>query len=73
MVGALRRIDRLYLTAAAEEGVSRGRLLVEDAFRIASFPGEAEHRVLVIRRITLGTVDPDRSPAALAPLIEKPK
>ncbi|PYP59219.1 MAG: hypothetical protein DMD40_03795 [Gemmatimonadetes bacterium] len=71
MVGALRRIDRLYLTAAAEEGVSRGRLLVEDAFRIASFPGEAEHRVLVIRRITLGTVDPDRSPAALAPLIEE--
>jgi len=65
------RIERLRLTAWAEEGLARGRILVEDAFRIASFPAEAERRLLVIRKLELGVVDPDRSSAALAPVIEE--
>jgi len=68
---AARYIERLALTAPAEAGLVRGRLLVEDAFRIASFPGEAERRVLAIRRVDLGIVDPERSAAALAPVIEE--
>jgi hypothetical protein len=68
---AARRIERLRLTAQAEEGLTRGRLLVEDAMRIASFPGETEGRVVVIRQLALGIVDPDRSSAALAPVIEE--
>ena len=70
MPSAARHIERLLLTAPAEDGIARGRVLVEDAFRIASFPGEAERRVLAIRRLDLGVVDPDRSSAALAPVIE---
>ncbi len=71
MPAAARRIERLRLTAQAEEGLTRGRLLVEDAMRIASFPGETEGRVVVIRQLALGIVDPDRSSAALAPVIEE--
>ena len=71
MPDAARYIERLALTAPAEAGLVRGRLLVEDAFRIASFPGEAERRVLAIRRVDLGVVDPERSSAALAPVIEE--
>jgi len=69
--GAARRIDRLVLTVSADDGIARGRFLVEDAFRIASFPGESERRVLAIRRLDLGVVDPERSSAALAPVIEE--
>ena len=71
MPSAARRIERLRLVAEAEATLARGRFLVEDAFRIASFPGETERRVLAIRRLELGVVDPDRSSAALAPVIEE--
>ena len=71
MPAAARRVERLCLTAEGEEGIARGRLLVEDALRIASFPVAAERRLVVIRQLELGVVDPDRSPAALAPVIEE--
>ncbi len=71
MPDAARRIDRLRLTATSDEAVTRGRILVEDAFRIASLPREAERRVLAIRRLELGVVDADRGSAALAPVIEE--
>jgi hypothetical protein len=69
MPAAARRIGTLRLTTSSEDDVSSARLLVEDAFRIASFP-ETDRRLFVIRQIDLGTVELDRSSAALAPVME---
>jgi hypothetical protein len=71
VVGARREVARLSLTAGSEADVSRGRILVEDALRVASFPTTPDRRLLVIRRLDLGVVNPDRSSAAVASVIEE--
>ena len=52
----LRCVRRLHLRAESHGQVRRGRILVEEALRIASLPGAGSRRVVFIRSIKLGTL-----------------
>src|SRR4030095_13947316 len=65
-----RRITRLNINAPNETLARRGAILVEDAFRTASLP-DPGGRLLVIRRLSLGSVRSSRGPAAIALAIEE--
>lgn len=69
MPDVARRIGRLHLTVGREEDVYRGRVLVEDALRVASFP-PLGGRLLVIRRLDLGALDLRASSATVAMTVE---
>src|SRR5688572_25063149 len=63
-----RRVRTLHLTAARENLVQRGAILVEDALRVASIPGGEGSRVIFVRSLDLGHFRSDGSsvPVALA-------
>lgn len=61
----------MHLTAACDEDASRAATLLTDAFRTASLPGADEGKVVVVRRLALGRIRIDVSPASLALHIER--
>ena len=65
-----RRIRKLNLNAPSDTLARRGAILVEDAFHTASLPDSAG-RLLVIRRLSLGSVRSSRGAAAIALAIEE--
>jgi hypothetical protein len=69
-MSALRQVHRLRLRAPDATLAGRARLLLEDALRTASLPGNGG-RVVLIRTLNVGRFAPDISPAALARLIER--
>jgi hypothetical protein len=70
-VGRERRIERLQLRARDPALVRRGAILVEDALRTATVPGEDGRRILIVRRIDLGRIDLAAPPSAVALAIER--
>lgn len=68
---AERRVRQVKLAAASTALVRRGAVLLEDALRTASLPDAPGGRVLVIRRLSLGTIHADRSPATLSLVVEQ--
>jgi len=66
-----RRVRHLHLRAASHDAAKHTAVLVEDALRIASWPGADTSRFLLIRRLDLGKVPSDAAPATLALLIEQ--
>ncbi len=66
-----RRVRRVKLAAGSRGLVQRGAVLLEDALRTASLPQAPGGRVLVIRRLALGAIHADRSPAALSLVLEQ--
>ncbi|WP_437723465.1 hypothetical protein [Sorangium sp. So ce861] len=70
-MAAERRVRVLRLRAHDDAAVRRGALLVEDALRTASLPGADRGRLYVVRRLSLGAIDPARPPAAIAMAIER--
>lgn len=64
-----RRAHKVHLTAASEDLIRRGALLLEDALHTASLP-EPE-RLLVVRSLHVGAIRPDSSSATLALTIER--
>lgn len=64
-----RQVRSLHLRAAHSDLVARGLTLVEDALRTASLP-EAGSRMIVIRRLPLGRINPSASPSSVALTIE---
>lgn len=66
-----RRVRRLRLAAASENELRRGVNLIKDAFHVASLPGLAEGRLLIIRSLPIGQFSVDRSSAYLATVIER--
>lgn len=65
-----RRVRRLRV-AAGDVGEARHlRVILEDALQTASLPGGDAGRVVVVRRLDIGTVDPRISSAGLALRIE---
>jgi hypothetical protein len=62
-----RLVHRLGLRAPSAALVRRGALLVEDAIRTASVPAG----LVMLRRLDLGRIDPQRSPVALSQRIER--
>ncbi len=70
MVVAERHIHQLRLSGASSQAIRRGAILLEDAFRTASFPSEPG-RVVLIRTLNLGRISSRSSSARLAMLIEQ--
>jgi hypothetical protein len=66
-----RRVTRLRLRAAAAEDASRASILLADAFHTASLPGADVGRLVLIRRLALGRISAQASPATLALHIER--
>ena len=59
-----RQVHTLRLRAPTEQMVHRGAALVEDALRIATLPDS--RRLLLVRSLNLGRIDPRRSSVAVA-------
>jgi hypothetical protein len=68
---SLRHVHRVTLRAPSEALVRRGALLLEDALRTASWAADVPGRLVVVRRLDVGAIDPDESPAALAIRVEE--
>ncbi|WP_129674654.1 hypothetical protein [Candidatus Chloroploca sp. Khr17] len=65
-----RLVHRVRLHAPAAHLVQRGAFLLEDALRTASLPGAGPGRLLLVRYLHVGTIDPARNPVALAMALE---
>ena len=65
-----RRIRSLRIHAPTDAMARRGTTLVEDALRTASIPSATHGRRLVIRRLSLGGINTQRSPNTIALQIE---
>lgn len=63
------QLRRLTLRTARREAVGRTATALEDAFRVASLPGEAG-AVVLVRRLDLGAIPPRATPQALALRLE---
>jgi hypothetical protein len=70
VVAESRHVRRLRLDGPSDALIRRGVTLLEDALRTASFEGESEGRMLVVRRLASLDIDVTRSPAALSRTIE---
>ena len=66
-----RRVRRLALRAPTEALARRTAIALEDALHTASLPDGDGSRVVIIRRLALGRIRPDLSPAQLALAIEQ--
>ena len=66
-----RRVRRVNLRAPTEALLRRGAIQLEDALRTAAFASGSPARVVIVRRLDVGAIDPDKSPAALAIRIEE--
>lgn len=62
----MRRVRSLHLTGASAEDLRAADHRVRDALRTASVPGVRPGRLLVVRSLPLGHIDPRRPPQALA-------
>jgi hypothetical protein len=71
MIEATRRVRRLHLTGPDRAALGRAQHTLLDALRTATFPGEDERRILVIRYLDLGDVADGIAPASLALHIER--
>ncbi|MFL5496202.1 MAG: hypothetical protein ACJ8DC_17590 [Gemmatimonadales bacterium] len=60
----------LRLSAGRDEWIGRGRVLVEDALRVADFGAESNHRLVVVRYVDLGCIDPERHSRHVADRLE---
>jgi hypothetical protein len=65
------RVSHLRLVAIDHELVQRGAFLVEDALRVASVSARDDARLFIVRKLDLGTIDPDASSQTLALAIEQ--
>jgi hypothetical protein len=65
-----RWVRKLHLTAASEDLIRRGALLLEDALHTASLP-ESDGRLLVVKSLDVGAIHADLSSASLALSIEE--
>jgi hypothetical protein len=59
-------VRTLNLRGADETALRHGAILLEDALRTASFPSATGSRLLVIRTLDMGQIDPRGSPSTLA-------
>lgn len=65
-----RRVRHLELRAPSAAHARRGAVLVEDALRTASLPDADQGRLIVVRRLDLGPIDPAAPAARVALRIE---
>jgi hypothetical protein len=70
VASASRIVRRLRLRAESESAVHRGALLLEDAMRTASLP-DAGGRIVLVRRLRLGRIDPRAPPQTIALALER--
>jgi hypothetical protein len=70
MHAAARVVRRLRLRADQESVARRAVLLMEDAMRTASLP-DASGRIVLVRRLALGRIDPHAPPQTLALALER--
>jgi hypothetical protein len=66
----LRKVRTLHLRAPHDGLLQRGAVLIEDGLRTASLPGAGDSRLLLVKRLSLGSVGAGASPATLSLLIE---
>ncbi|HEX6042053.1 hypothetical protein [Longimicrobium sp.] len=65
-----RRVRRVRLAAPSDPLVRRGALLLEDALHTATLPGAEGGRVLLVRSLDVGRIDPAAPPSSLALAVE---
>lgn len=65
-----RLVRTVRLSAPEAALIRRGAILLEDALRTASLPASGRGRLLVVRSLRVGRIDPRESPAHLALAIE---
>src|SRR5512146_981556 len=70
MPGASRTVRKLRLRAPSEAGVRRAAIALEDALRTASLP-DGGGRMLFVRRLALGRIDPSAPPTSMARALER--
>jgi len=70
MTTSVRTVRHLRLGVPDEDSARRLLLRLEDALRCASLPDD-DGRLLIVRRLALGRLDPDASPQALGRLLEE--
>jgi hypothetical protein len=66
-----RRVRRLRLAAASDRELRRGVEMIKDALHVASLPGLADGRLLLIRSLPIGRFTVNNSSADLAALVER--
>jgi hypothetical protein len=70
-VGPARRVRRLRLRAPDQTSARQAQGRLEDALHSASLEGTATARLVLVRRLALGAVDPTAPPPVLIDLIER--
>ena len=70
MAAASRTVRHLRLRGPSEEVVRRTVTVLEDAVRTASLP-DAGGRILLMRRLALGRIDPRARPSTVALQLER--
>jgi len=69
-MAALRKVQTLHLRSVQQSLLQRGAILIEDGLRTASIPGADGSRLLIVRRLSLGTIESTWSPMSVSLLIE---
>lgn len=70
MSSSARRVRRVRLAARSDPLVRRGALLLEDALHTATLPQAEGGRVLLVRSLDVGRIDPAAPPSSLALAVE---
>jgi hypothetical protein len=70
-VSTTRRVRRVRLAAPRADLARRGALLLEDALRTATVPGAEDGRLLLVRSLDVGRLDPRSPPASVALAVER--
>jgi hypothetical protein len=68
---AARRVRRVRLAAPSDPLVRRGALLLEDALHTATLPAGEGGRLLLVRSLDVGRIDPAAPPSSLALAVER--
>ena len=71
MSTAARRVRRVRLAAPSDPLVRRGALLLEDALHTATLPAGEGGRLLLVRSLDVGRIDPAAPPSSLALAVER--
>ena len=70
MLPQARTVRRLSVRAPSDDLAARGSALLHDALHTATLPGDSSPSCFVIRRLALGRIPANASPASLALLLE---
>jgi hypothetical protein len=71
MISTERHVETLRLRARSARDARRSAVAIEDALRTATFKGERQDRLILVRQLRLGPLAADLSPHSLALVLER--